>query len=226
MTHVNLTVQTPDWETKTPEERRAWTLALDEAVTRLGQITSWAVEGVPGDEESPQYDWVGWEDEPGMTGDGSGDPEKHFLTIRDPGGEELALIVHRTVGGKYPLDGEVANEKITDADMIVAALNKQGESPKRWTPGYAVEMGVDIDRARIHTLTISAFTSREAAEQFARIAKGVDPLDVKAWAEKAGVSVSYGDLNDAEMKGRAIAGAALVDYTGSDDGDPEETDLY
>lgn len=124
MTHVNLTVQVPDWEGKTPEERKAWSLALDEAVTRLGQITAWAVEGVPGDEESPQYDWVGWEAEPETTGDGSGDPEKHFITIWDPEGEEYALIAHRTVGGKYPLDGDVASRKIDDANAIVAALNR------------------------------------------------------------------------------------------------------
>lgn len=225
MTHVNLTVRAPQWDGETDETRKAWYRALDQSVTNLGQITAWAVEGVPGDEDLPQYDWVGWEAEPETTGDGSGDPEKHFLTIRDPSGEELALIVHRTVGGKFPLDGEVADEKITNADMIVSALNKRSEAPKRWTSGYSVEMGVDIDRARVHTLTVSPFETKEAAEQFARIAKGVEALDVKAWAEKAGVPVDYGDLGDAEMKGRTIAGAALVDYTGSDD-DPKETDLY
>lgn len=79
-----------------------------------------------GEEELPeQYDWVGWEAEPEMTGDGSGDPEKHFLTIRDPGGEEYAVIVHHTVFGKYPLDGPLAEQKCMNAQNIVDALNAQ-----------------------------------------------------------------------------------------------------
>ena len=222
MTHVNLTVQTPDWEKRTPEERRAWTLALDRAVTNLGQITAWAVEGVPGDEESPQFDWVGWEAEPEMTGDGSGDPEKHFLTIRDPAGEELALIVHRTVGGKFPLDGEVANEKITSADMIVAALNDHDASAE--APGlcYSLELGVDISDARVHALTISPFPSQESAEQFAKIARGFSVYDVASLARKVGVVVDAGEAGGTHA---TVTGAALVKYV--HDGETlNETDLY
>lgn len=69
------------------------------------------------------YDWVGWEAEPETTGDGSGDPEKYFITIRDPLGEEFALIAHRVCGGSYPLDSDLAKEKVSRARLIVAALN-------------------------------------------------------------------------------------------------------
>ena len=69
-----------------------------------------------------EFGWYGWEAEPDMTGDGSGDPDKYFITITK-GGEEYALIVHRTVGGKYPLDGDVAIQKTYQAEHIVNALN-------------------------------------------------------------------------------------------------------
>lgn len=94
---------------------------------QLGHVSHWTIDsGNERAEEPPeQYDWVGWEAEPEMTGDGSGDPEKHFLTIRDPGGEEYAVIVHRTVGGKCPLDGPLAEQKCVNAQNIVDALNAQ-----------------------------------------------------------------------------------------------------
>lgn len=92
-----------------------------------GPFDSTATEVIlEADQEVGRFDWVGWEAEPETTGDGSGDPEKHFLTIRDPHGEEYALIVHRTVGGRYPLDGALASEKVARADAIVAALNGHG----------------------------------------------------------------------------------------------------
>ena len=67
--------------------------------------------------------WNDFEAEPEMTGDGSGDPEMHYITIRGEDGEEIAVIAHRLVGGKYPLDGEVAERKRHNAQVIVDALN-------------------------------------------------------------------------------------------------------
>lgn len=46
----------------------------------------------------------------------------HYLTVTQDG-EEFAVIVHRTVDGKYPLDGEVALAKEQRARHIAAALN-------------------------------------------------------------------------------------------------------
>jgi hypothetical protein len=70
-----------------------------------------------------RFTWTDWERETELTGDGSGDPGKYFLIIRDPDGEEYACILHRTEGGRFPLDGEIAKEKEKRATMIVAALN-------------------------------------------------------------------------------------------------------
>jgi len=67
------------------------------------------------------YDWIDFEPEPDVTGDGSGDPEKYILTIREHG-EELAVIVHRVCGGRFPLDGEVAERKRRSAQRIVQAM--------------------------------------------------------------------------------------------------------
>jgi hypothetical protein len=69
-----------------------------------------------------KYTWWGWTSEPETTGDGSGDPDKWFLTIVEDG-EEKAVIVHRTCGGKFPLDGLVAKDKERAAQQIVDALN-------------------------------------------------------------------------------------------------------
>lgn len=70
-----------------------------------------------------RYRWLDFEPEPDITGDGSGDPDTHYLTILDPDGEEYAVICHRTVGGKYPLDGPLADVKRRNAQNIVDALN-------------------------------------------------------------------------------------------------------
>jgi hypothetical protein len=70
-----------------------------------------------------RFTWTGWERETELTGDGLGDPDKYFLLIRDPDGEEYACIVHRTEGGRFPLEGEIAKEKEGRALNIVAALN-------------------------------------------------------------------------------------------------------
>lgn len=127
--NATLTVE-PDqnvWGLLDADERQEWLDDLIDAAASVGHVSAWNIEvGDASPEESPErYDWVGWEAEPETTGDGSGDPEKHFLTIRDPGGEEYAVIVHRTVGGKYPLDGPLAEQKCVNAQNIVDALNAQ-----------------------------------------------------------------------------------------------------
>lgn len=66
--------------------------------------------------------WSGWTPEPEVTGDGSGDPDKHFITVWVDG-SEVCVIVHRTCGGKFPLDGVVARWKQHNAEVIVGALN-------------------------------------------------------------------------------------------------------
>ena len=69
----------------------------------------------------PRYLWTGWEAE----ADNDNDDDRkdvYYLMITDAG-EEMAIIVHRTCGGKYPLDGSVALAKMARADWIVAALN-------------------------------------------------------------------------------------------------------
>ena len=76
--------------------------------------------------------WYDFEPEPDITGDGSGDPDTHYLTIAvvEPSdgskGDEIAVICHRTCDGKYPIDGVLANEKRRRAQVIVDALNHDG----------------------------------------------------------------------------------------------------
>lgn len=81
---------------------------------------SWCFEVAQG---IGSFGWTDFESEPGLLGDGSGDPGKYILTITDPEGEEFATIVHRTWDGKFPLHGEVAQEKRARAERIVSALN-------------------------------------------------------------------------------------------------------
>lgn len=53
-------------------------------------------------------------------------PDKYILTIWESAGafqDELAVIVHRTCNGKYPLDGELANQKRSNAIDMVRMLN-------------------------------------------------------------------------------------------------------
>ncbi|MGZ4745668.1 MAG: hypothetical protein ACXVYY_01160 [Oryzihumus sp.] len=69
----------------------------------------------------PRYDWLGWEAETDLGNDDDREGV-YFLTITEDG-EELAVIVHRVCGGKYPLDGPVAQEKEVAAQRIVDALN-------------------------------------------------------------------------------------------------------
>lgn len=73
------------------------------------------------------YGWLDFEPEPDGTGDGSGDPDKHILTIvEDPGGsnDEVAIIVHR-VSADYPIDGALAEQKRLVAQHIVDLLNEK-----------------------------------------------------------------------------------------------------
>lgn len=55
---------------------------------------------------------------------------KYMITI-DRDGEEIAVIVHRTCGGRYPLNSNMAMSKVRDADMIVGALNAHGKGGSR-----------------------------------------------------------------------------------------------
>lgn len=71
-----------------------------------------------------EFTWIDFEPEPDGTGDGSGDPNKHILTILDPDGDEFAIIVHR-VSAQFPLDGPVANEKRERAAWACNALSKE-----------------------------------------------------------------------------------------------------
>lgn len=92
-------------------------------------MTDYDMTGVPGvgDLEGQPYGWLDFEAEPEMTGDGAGDPEKFFLLIgewdRGAYSDEVCTIVHRTCGGKYPLDGTIAERKRLVAQHIVKLLN-------------------------------------------------------------------------------------------------------
>lgn len=70
------------------------------------------------------FDFVEWERETDLTGDGSGDPNKYIITIRDEE-EEVAVIVHRA-SELYPLDGDLANRKLVRAERVVKVLNDSG----------------------------------------------------------------------------------------------------
>ena len=74
------------------------------------------------------YDWTGWESEEEPT-DGPARQDTHFITIREDG-EELAVIIHRTCGGQFPLDGELAKSKEAAADRIVAGLRGEAAPPQ------------------------------------------------------------------------------------------------
>lgn len=80
---------------------------------------------------APDTEFVhfGFAPEPELTGDGEGDPEKHIIIIalrdrNDPSDwEEWMVIVHRICGGKFPIDGELAQEKEVRAQVICDVLN-------------------------------------------------------------------------------------------------------
>lgn len=87
------------------------------------------------DAGTPAFEWTDFEPESQTTGDGSGDPDKHILTILDPEGEEYATIVHRVCGGKYPIDGPLAEEKRQRAQHLVETLNADHFATVRPTGG-------------------------------------------------------------------------------------------
>jgi hypothetical protein len=68
-----------------------------------------------------RYDWTGWEAETEL---GNRDDREgvFYLTIRDDE-EEMAIIVHRTADGRFPITGPVAKIKEGQAQLIVDALN-------------------------------------------------------------------------------------------------------
>lgn len=124
---VTIAADPEEHAVNTPQERDDWGQSAMDALLPYGDVLGYSYDAEDSLEATePQdgrYTWVGWEAEPEMTGDGSGDPDKHFLTICYPDGEECALIVHRTGGGKFPLDGDAAAQKLNRAQHIVDALN-------------------------------------------------------------------------------------------------------
>ena len=97
-------------------------------------MTSLGVPGV-GELVDKPFGWLDFEPEPDMTGDGEGDPNKHYLTIgvwdRGAFDEELAVIVHRTCPDeagreKFPLDHSIVDAKRDIAKRIVHLLNTYG----------------------------------------------------------------------------------------------------
>lgn len=75
------------------------------------------------------FAWYDFESEPQLNAGALGDPDKYYIIIaavdvRDGSqDDEWACICHRTCGGKYPLDGPLANEKRERAQFIVDSLN-------------------------------------------------------------------------------------------------------
>lgn len=76
-----------------------------------------------------RFGWTGWESERDL-GNPDDRSDVHFLTIVEnvPGdngdsADEVAVIIHRTCSGKYPLDGTLARDKEAMAQLIADALN-------------------------------------------------------------------------------------------------------
>lgn len=98
---------------------------------------------------TPRYNWWGWQTEVENEND---DDRKDvwYLTITD-GGEEMAVIIHRTCPQpdgthKYPIDGPLADEKYRQCQTIVAALNAyQAESGWTHTDGKPASGPCDTD---------------------------------------------------------------------------------
>ena len=91
---------------------------------RARELAALLVSDTDPDKETEEYPaayhWLGWEAEEDFE---PGRPDTYFLTICNPDGEEIAVIVHRTVDGQFPLDGELAKIKEREAQHIVDALN-------------------------------------------------------------------------------------------------------
>lgn len=69
-----------------------------------------------------RFGWTDWQSEEEELGS-DGRAGVYWLEIFGPDEEEYAVIIHRTVGGQFPLDGTVAKEKEARAQKIVDALN-------------------------------------------------------------------------------------------------------
>lgn len=69
------------------------------------------------------YTYTDWEPE---TNYPDGRPDVYFISIVDHYGDEVAVIIHRTCDGLYPLDGPVARSKMERAQKIANALTHAG----------------------------------------------------------------------------------------------------
>lgn len=91
---------------------------------RARELAAVIVSDTDTDTDTDKYHWIGWEsEEDEMVTDAR--PGTYWITICHPDGEEYAVIIHRTMGGKFPLDGDVAKGKEADAQRIVDALNRK-----------------------------------------------------------------------------------------------------
>ena len=74
------------------------------------------------------YQVLGWAEETEL---GNDDDRRDvwFLTIADREGEELATVIHRTCAGRYPIDGDAANQKVNLANWIVDCMNNAKGEP-------------------------------------------------------------------------------------------------
>lgn len=103
-------------------EPAAVALVISMFMTELGAII--ATEGLDTMEERgyvAQYGYTDWQSEAQATPDGRKDV--HYIEIHDPDGEEVAVIVHRTEGGEFPLDGPAAVAKMVRAEKVIGVLN-------------------------------------------------------------------------------------------------------
>ncbi|GIL25489.1 hypothetical protein [Actinocatenispora comari] len=84
-------------------------------------------------------------------------PDKYPLTINSPDGEELAVDVHRTCGGRYPLGGPTAEYNRHHAAMIRDALNRRPGTATACPPHDAASLAgaalhtspaINVDRRR------------------------------------------------------------------------------
>lgn len=71
--------------------------------------------------EDVRFAWIDFEPEPETTGDGSGDPSVHYLTIYE-NGEEMATITHRFGLLGERMDASEVERKQKNAERIVEAL--------------------------------------------------------------------------------------------------------
>lgn len=97
-------------------------------LTTIQRLNAEAIEKHRTPQGPPAAGQYGWIDFSHMENDP--DPERFYIEIYSTDDEghyddEVAVIVHRTDGGVYPLNGEVAKEKRETAQKIVDALNAQ-----------------------------------------------------------------------------------------------------